>query len=332
ERITILTARGSHRRMDEAELPKKLGALRDRFDVHRHDWLDEPALHDFGRTSDGTRVTANRLLTEADFTLGIGSIAPHGIKGFSRGAKIVFPGVAGRELQDRNQWEAAQYPSERVMGIAENPMRHRIEEAARIVGLRYIVTRVSDGTGRLVGCLAGDVVSAHRAGCRLSLKINEVVLPARADIVLADAHPADRDLWQSAKGVYSGTMAVRDGGSLILVAPNPEGVADNHPVMLEVGYRPFGELARMVEAGRVDDLVGIAVLADLAQVIDRVDCIMVSPGIGRDQAERLGFRAARSVQEAIALAQERQGRDASIAVLRRGGHLLPRVAGERYDA
>jgi nickel-dependent lactate racemase len=332
DQIAILTAQGTHRRMMETELREKLGAMRDRFVVHQHDWLDVATLHDFGQTSDGTPVTANRLLAQADFTLGIGSIAPHRIKGFSGGAKIAFPGVAGREMQDRNQWQAARRRSEAVMGIAENPMRHRIEEAARLVRLRYLINTVADGAGCVVGCFAGDVVLAHRMGCRLSREINEVTLPARAAIVLTDAHPADRDVWQSAKGVYSGTMAVRDGGTLIVVAPNPEGVAENHPVMLDVGYRPFPELARMVDGGRVDDLVGISVLADLAQVMDRAECILVSPGVSPDEAKRLGFRPVRSVQDALDLARERQGRDASIAVLRRGGHVLPRVTGERYDA
>ncbi len=332
ERIVFLTAQGTHRRMTAAELRRKLGPLRDRFVVQQHDWRDETALHDFGRTSDGTRVTANGLLATADLILGIGSIVPHRIKGFSGGAKIAFPGVAGREIQERNQWEAASYRAEDVMGIADNRMRARIEEAARLAGLRYIVNCVADGAGHLVGCFVGDLVSAHRDGCRLSHEINEVLLPKRADVVLADSHPADRDVWQSAKAVYSGTMAVRDGGTLIVVSPNPEGVADNHPIMLDVGYRPFAELARMIETGTVDDIVGISVLADLAQVMDRAECILVSPGVPRAQAERIGFHHASSVQEAIDRALARQGRDASVAVLRRGGHVLPRVAGERYGA
>lgn len=99
DRIVILTAQGTHRRMTEIELREKLGVMRDRFVVHQHDWRDDAALHDFGQTSDGTRVTANRLLARTDFTLGIGSIAPHRIKGFSGGAKIAFPGVAGREMR-----------------------------------------------------------------------------------------------------------------------------------------------------------------------------------------------------------------------------------------
>jgi hypothetical protein len=143
--------------------------------------------------------------------------------------------------------------------------------------------------------------------------------------VIADSHPADRDLWQSAKGFYAGDIAVRDGGTLIVVSPNPDGVAERHPIVLRLGYRPFPEIARLVDSGTVDDVVGAAVLADLAQIVDRVDCILVSPGIPCDQAQRLGFRHAPTPQDALAMAFERQGAAAQIAVLRYGGRILPRI-------
>lgn len=326
--ITLLTAQGTHREMTEAELKKKLGEFYGRFALRQHRWLDQSNLHEFGYTSDGTRVTANRLLMAADFVLGLGSIVPHRIKGFSGGAKIAFPGVAGREMQERNQWEAARQMSEAVMGVAENPMRLRIEEAAQLVGLRYIVNLISDREKKIAGCFTGDPVEAHRAGCRLSRELNTVTLPRRADIVLIDSHPADRDFWQSAKGVYAGTMVVRDGGTLIVVAPNPEGVAPHHPNVLEIGYRPYAEIVRMVVAGEIEDVVGAAVLADVAQVVDRTDCIMVSPGVTREETERLGFRYAETAEESLEMAFARQGRAASVAVLRHGGHILP-LAGEK---
>ncbi len=329
--ITLLTAQGTHREMTVAELRQKLGEFYGRFPVHQHRWLDESNLHEFGRTSDGTRVTANRLLIESDFVLGLGSIVPHRIKGFSGGAKIAFPGVAGREMQERNQWDAARRLSETVMGVAENPMRLRMEEAAHLAGLRYIVNLVSDREKKIVGCFVGDPVQAHRAGCKVSGEINAAKLPRRADIVLIDSHPADRDFWQSAKGFYSGAMAVRDGGTLIVVAPNPEGVADNHSNLLEIGYRSYVEIVRMVEAGEIAGVVGAAVLADITQIVDRADCVLVSPGITREETERLGFRYAETAEEALGMAFERQGRGAEVAVLRHGGRILPLVEGEQTD-
>lgn len=331
--VALLTAQGTHREMSGEELRRKLGEFYGRFPVFQHRWLDESNLREYGRTSDGTRVTANRLLAEHDFVLGLGSVVPHRVKGFSGGAKIAFPGVSGREVQERNQLEAARRSSEDVMGDAESPARLRTEEAARLAGLRYVVNVVSDGEKRVVGCFAGDPVAAHRAACRLSREMNAVTLPRRADVVLVDSHPADRDFWQSAKGVYSGALAVRDGGTLVLVAPNPEGVAGNHPNVLEIGCRPYAEILRMIEAGEVEDVVGAAVLADVAQVVARADCVMVSPGVTPGEARRLGFRHAASVEDALESAFGRQGRAASVAVLRQGGRLLPLVEGEgRGDA
>jgi len=331
ERIEFLQAPGTHRPMTQAELRDKLGACFGRYRVHEHHYLDQAGLHDFGCTRDGTRVTANRLLAQRDFVLGVGSIVPHRVKGFSGGAKIAFPGVSGREMMERNQWEASMHMSVTVMGVAENPMRLRMEEAARLAGLRYIVNLVYDVERRIVGCFVGDVVAAHRAGCARSREVYAVHLPTRADIVIVDSHSADRDFWQSAKGPYAATIAVRTGGSVILVSPNPEGVASNHRNVLEIGYRPQAELVHLVQQGGVDDLVGIAVLADVAQIVDHADCIMVSPGVKPEEARRLGFRSAATAAEALALALERQGPRASIAVLRYGGHVLPIVDDEATE-
>jgi hypothetical protein len=126
-------------------------------------------------------------------------------------------------------------------------------------------------------------------------------------------------------------MAVKDGGSLILVSPNPEGVASNHKNLLEIGYMPHARIVELVQHGKVDDLVGVAILADVCQIVDKTDCLMVSPGVTREQAERIGFRYATSAQEALALAFERQGASASVAVLRYGGHILPVVDDEEVE-
>jgi nickel-dependent lactate racemase len=328
ERVEFLQAPGTHRPMTQAELEAKLGDCYGRFPVHEHHYLDRSTLHDFGRTRDGTPVSANRRLAEADFVLGIGAILPHRVKGFSGGAKIAFPGVSGREMMERNQWEASMRMAETVMGVAENSMRLRMEEAAGLAGLRYLVNVVYDSERRIVGCWTGNVVSAHRAGCPCAREVYQARLPARADVIIVDSHPADRDFWQSAKGPYAATMAVRTGGSLILVAPNPEGVAANHGNLLEIGYRPHAELVAMVQGGEVDDLIGVAILADIAQIVDRADCIMVSPGVRRDQAERIGFRWAPDPPAALAMADERQGPRSSVAVLRHGGHILPVIERE----
>jgi hypothetical protein len=69
----------------------------------------------------------------------------------------------------------------------------------------------------------------------------------------------------------------------------------------------------------------------VAQIVDQAECIMVSPGVSRKEAERIGFRYARTAQDAIAMALQRQGPRATIAVLRYGGHVLPIVDDEAAE-
>src|SRR2546423_3162416 len=134
KQIRLLTAQGTHRRMNEEELRQKLGEFYGRFETHQHDWLDEASLHEFGRTRDGTRVTANRLLREADFVIGLGSIVPHRVKGFSGGAKIAFPGVAGRGGEGGKPGGAALRMSCAAEGGARHPPPLPEERAARSGG------------------------------------------------------------------------------------------------------------------------------------------------------------------------------------------------------
>ena len=330
-RIEFIQGVGTHRPMKPEELQKKLGPYHGKYRVHEHHWLDDASLHDFGKTSDGTPVRANKLVTQVDFVMGIGSIVPHRVKGTSGGAKIMFPGISGPEMMERNQWEASMHMSETIMGVPENPMRLRMEEAARIAGLKYVVTVVSDINHHIVGCFTGDFVEAHRQGSLCSREVFAVHIPSRCDILIIDSHSADRDFWQSAKGPYAGTMAVKDGGSMICVAPNPEGVAKNHENLLQIGYKPHAEIVKMVQQGKVKDLVGVAILADVCQIVDKTDCIMVSPGVKEDEARKLGFRYAKSAQDALKMALEKQGKNARIAVLRYGGHILPVVDDEQAN-
>ena len=84
----------------------------------------------------------------------------------------------------------------------------------------------------------------------------------------------------------------------------------------------------MVQLGKVDDLVGVAILADVCQIVDKTDCIMVSPGVTAEQARKIGFRYAKTAEDALRMAFEKQGSRAKVAVLRYGGHILPVVDDE----
>ncbi|MCX7966409.1 MAG: hypothetical protein N2596_07280, partial [Syntrophorhabdaceae bacterium] len=165
---------------------------------------------------------------------------------------------------------------------------------------------------------------AYRVGAKKSYDTYRVELPTRADIVVVDSHPYDSELWLAAKGIYASELAVKEGGVVILVSPCPEGVSPSHPEVLEFGYDTFENVDSLVRKGTIKKLTAAAHLVHVGRVIkERARGIMVSSGISKEDSEKLGFIYARQPQEAIDYAFQIAGRHAKIAILQRGGEILP---------
>jgi nickel-dependent lactate racemase len=325
--IKILIAAGTHARMSPAEIEKKLGPkIPHEYEIVIHHWQNDENLKRIGETADGTPVRVNRLLSESDFVLGVGQIVPHRVMGFTGGATIVQPGVSGREVTGYTHWNSALYAGRDILGIAENPVRQEVERIARLAGLKFIVNVVMDAHHRVIQVVAGDVVAAQRKGAEFSRTIYGTPLPAYADIVVTESYPADYDLWQASKGIYSAELAVRQGGVVILVTPCPHGVSDEHPEVERLGYLGFEEVKARVGRKEITDLVAAAHLVHVGRVVrDRAKGIMVSPGIKPETQAHLGFQSAATPQQALDMAFGIAGAQAKVVVLRHGGDVLPLV-------
>jgi nickel-dependent lactate racemase len=142
--------------------------------------------------------------------------------------------------------------------------------------------------------------------------------------VVADSHPYDSELWLASKGIYASELAVRQGGVVILVSTCPEGISPSHPEVLEFGYQTFETVDQWVRQGKIQKLTAAAHLVHVGRVVkERARGIMVCPGISKEEKERLGFLHAKNPQEALDIAFSLLGHDARIAVLQRGGEILP---------
>jgi len=192
------------------------------------------------------------------------------------------------------------------------------------VGLRWVINTIQDGSERLIGAVAGDPFEAYRKGARQSLEVYESTLPQEADIVIADSHPYDSDLWVASKGIYAAELAIKRGGVVILITLCPEGVSPSHSEVLELGYQTFEEVDPKVRKGMIQKLTVAAHLVHVGRVIKEMATgILVSTGISKEETERLGFAYARDPREALERAFSMTGRNAKIAVLQRGGEILP---------
>jgi lactate racemase len=333
-KIIILIAAGTHSHMTQEELGRKLGPeTLQTYQASLHHWREENQLRRIGETADGTPIRVNRMLAEADLMIGVGQIVPHRVMGFTGGSSIVQPGVSGPEITGHTHWLSALYPGAEIMGFADNPVRREVEQIAKQAGLRFIVNVVMDGRERVIHVVAGDPIAAHHKGAAYSRSIYGAVQSEPADVVVAESYPADYDLWQAAKGIYSSELAVKQGGVVVLVTKCFHGVSSEHPEVERLGYRPVEDIKAMVAAKEITDLVAAAHLAHVGRVIrDRAKAIMVSEGIPVDVQRRIGFQPARSPQQALQMAFELAGNAAKVVALQQGGHVLPLRAESRQSS
>jgi nickel-dependent lactate racemase len=323
--IKIMVALGTHRPMTAEEMERKLGKESTRqYPTVNHSWWDPSQLVHLGETEGGTPVFVNKIVKEVDVIIGIGQIVPHRVSGFSGGGNIIQPGISGEETTGKTHWLSAQFRGHEILGKIENPVKKEIESVAQKAGLRWIFNAILDGSGRLVDCVTGDPVLAYRAGAARSHQVYRAHLPEEADIVIADSHPYDMDLWLASKGIYASELAVRQGGVVALITSCHEGISPSHPEVLENGYQPYGQIDSLVRQGKIKKLTVAAHLVHVGRVIkERAKGIMVSRGITKEETERLGFTHARDPQEALKIAFSLLSRDAKVAVLQRGGEVLP---------
>lgn len=316
EQVGIVLAVGSHREMTPAEIRRKLGedavaACR----ATNSQFRDRARQRYVGTTEDGVPIWIDAEAAEADVRIGVGSIVPHGAVGWSGGGKIVYPGVAGEETVMRFHFVHG-LTEANMTGVEECPIRLRMEAWVDRVGLDFVVNSVLLPDGQAAGVVAGHYREAQRAGVRLARRIYSHPIRERVDILLSVAYPHDLDFWQAAKGIYGPERLLEDGGTLLLVAPCPEGVG-THPDFLErIGRDDNPELLRRILAGgpAPPDPIPLAPGAMMARMRHRFRCAVVSPGLTRAQIAAAGYEAFPDVQSGLDCLLQRypQGRVAVV--------------------
>jgi lactate racemase len=180
-----------------------------------------------GTTKRGTAVWLNHAVVEADLVISIGCIEPHIIASFGGGYKSIIPGVAGRATVAHNHSLNCTPATFNMVGqpIEGNPMRLDLEEGSAMLGNKvWIVNAVLNDCKEVVRVVAGDPISAHRAGVEVSKRLNGVSVAKPADVVITGSHPMDSDFRQGVKALANTVRAVKPGGVMITLARAQEGI------------------------------------------------------------------------------------------------------------
>lgn len=225
DQIKIIFGLGFHRKMTEQEMEKTIG--KDLFQKIKCINHDVTQCVYIGKTKRGTPVEVFKPVVEADFIIATGNLELHWFAGYSGGNKALLPGVCSKRTIETNH--SYMLLDGAVAGrIENNPVREDIEEAGKMAKVKFIVNAVLNSKKEIVKIVSGDPILAHREGVKYIDMMYKVKINHKYDVVVASpgGFPKDINLYQAQKGLDNAFHAVKDGGTIVLVAECSEGFGE----------------------------------------------------------------------------------------------------------
>ncbi|OPX24822.1 MAG: hypothetical protein B1H04_01360 [Planctomycetales bacterium 4484_123] len=323
ENVELVFATGMHPPMSADQAASKVGReLATSFPWRCNPWRDRDAHAYLGEVRDGAgsvEVWVDRGVASADLRILIGSVSPHLQAGFGGGYKLLVPGCA--HLQTIRQLHLSGVPRRAIQQVGQPPganrMRRLIDAAGSAVdaraGVSFGIQYLLDASDRPAAIAAGDVAACHRMLVKKCAAAYGVLIDAPADVVIANAHPRDHDLWQSFKAIAHACWALRDNGVLICLARCP-GQANMPtrslplpPLWVRRGIRLLGAdtlaslLTRLVPAlaGDAAFFVRLAL-----RILQRHTVLMVSPALVQGGVKLAGLPLYSDPADAVAVADK----------------------------
>jgi nickel-dependent lactate racemase len=231
ENFVIINGLGSHRANTEAELLGMLGKeIVESVRIVNHDAFDDAELVHVGRNSYGSEVFLNKTYMETKFKIVTGFIEPHFFAGFSGGPKGINPAVAGiKTILDFHNAEMIGHPLSTWGVIEGNILQDAATQNCLMAKPDFMLNVTLNGEKQITGVVAGDVVSAHREGCKFVKETAMYAVDEPFDIVITtnSGYPLDQNLYQTVKGMSAAAQIVKQGGAIISASECSDGVPDH---------------------------------------------------------------------------------------------------------
>ncbi len=251
DNFVIINGLGTHRANTQEELAGMLGwDVVNTVRIENHDAFDDTKLVHVGRNSYGSEVYFNKTYVEAKFKIVTGFIEPHFFAGFSGGPKGINPGVAGiKTILDFHNAEMIGHPLSTWGVIEGNILQDAATQNCLMAKPDFMLNVTLNGEKQITGVVAGDVIAAHREGCKFVKETAMYAVDEPFDIVVTtnSGYPLDQNLYQTVKGMSAAAQIVKQGGAIISASECSDGVPDhgNYAKILKM-RDTAGELLEMI--------------------------------------------------------------------------------------
>jgi len=330
--ICLVVALGAHRYHTEQENINIYGQeVVNRIRIEQSCALDDSHYVDVGTTTRGVPVKINRHVMEADKVILTGGIIYHLMAGFGGGRKSIMPGVASYPTIQGNhslclhqEFGKGVNPACGSGKIEGNPMHEDMVEMAEMVNPAFLLNVMLTADGQFARFVAGHWFQAWEDGCKTVADIFGVPIKEKADMVIASAggFPKDINLYQGSKTIDNALMACNENGVIILLMECAD-IAEPPDFSGWFNYQSLADRERALRDGfTVPGFIALK-LGVLAQQIPQ---IVVTLPQNKEFIEKAGMYAVTTIEEALALAEEKLGRkDYSIIVMPHAANTVPIV-------
>jgi nickel-dependent lactate racemase len=323
--IRIVMGHGVHWPDRKDKVIEKLGAeIPQKFQVlHHTQWSKN--LSFVGWSQFGNPLWINSAILKAEIKISISHIGLNVVAGYTGGAKMILPGMAGYETIQHNHLLALG-DRPRHSQIKGNTPREEMEEAGRKVGLTMSVDVILGPHAEILDVFAGDFIKAHRQGVKACKKIYEVPVrePDRLfDIGVIHSFPAHNNLFSVISSLGLNGYAVKEGGTIFLIAECEGGwmhqgcpnFANCQNGVMQLGLK-FEEFIKAFVSGQIPGF--LVPLFWFYHIIKTRRVLMVSE-LGEDLLGKIGIVKVKDLESDWARVIRNHGENFRAAVIPFGG-------------
>ncbi len=343
DQIEIVFAAGMHVPMTDQQVAEKLGDSAQGISWRANPWTEPKKYTTIGKVGK-LQVAIDSLVASADLRIIISSVSPHLQAGFGGGYKMLIPGCASLETIRYLHRLALGPKARQLVGTSpdKNEMRATIEKAGRLIdnnyGTSFAVQYLLDDKDLPTNIAVGEPGIVQQMLTKQCSVACGVITSTPADVVIANAHPRDYDLWQSFKAIANTCWSARPNGVIICTTMCQSGTEGMtippwpiSPIWTRRLVRLLGAEALSSTLSRfVPSLAGDAAFFVRMglQVLHRCHLFIVSPAVAAMGKPFPGLRVFATTDEAIAAAQEILGPGRQrVIVFPAGGTTFPVLAG-----
>ena len=323
--ITILIATGLHRPTTPEEQRRMFGD-----EIFEHEKIAvnmafQPEDYvNMGTLPSGAEFHVNHLATECDLLICEGFIEPHFFAGFSGGRKSILPGICSQETVNENHSYKAIASKYSKTGVLEhNPIHEDMVCAARMVNVQFILNVALNAEKKVIAAWAGDLEEAHAQGVAFIREWSQCP-SITGDIVVTSngGYPLDQNLYQSPKAVATAEACAGEDGVIIMCCSCADGMGGTH----------FERLIQMGTPEEIDAYLSKIPPKETipeqwcpqiyARILHKHKMILVTTYLDPETVKRCNMIPASTPDEALEIAYQMKGRDASVVVIPDGVSVL----------